>query len=172
MRTMLKILAILLAFVTMLCGIAYFLPAVYTIEHSTEIAVEPDTCINRLRSSQTWDLWNVERSGKSTGREAILFEPDKQQIQPGVNGKFTRRAIATQISFDTIWVDECPAGSIIRWKSAVQCNFPIGRIIGLLNRNDFDTQVKQQLDAFERFMDESTLGPPVELNQEKAVEDQ
>ena len=172
MRTMLKILAIFLAFVAMLCGIAYFLPASYSIEHTTEIAVQPDTCINRLRSSQTWDLWNVERSGKSTGREAILFEPDKQQIQAGVNGKFTRRAIAKQISFDTIWVDECPAGSIIRWKSAVQCNFPIGRIIGLLNRNEFDTQVNQQLDAFQRFMDESTLGPPVELNQEKAVEDQ
>lgn len=171
MRTMLKILAILIAFVAMLCGIAYFLPASYSIEHTTEIAVQPDTCINRLRNKQTWDLWNVERSGKSTGREAILFEPDKQQIQAGVNGKFTRRAIVKQISFDTIWVDECPAGSIIRWKSAVQCNFPIGRIIGLLNRNEFDTQVNQQLGAFQRFMDESTLGPPVELNQEKAVED-
>jgi hypothetical protein len=164
MRYFLKIVATFLAFVAMLLAIAYLLPASYTVEETTEIAVHPDTCINRLHNAQTWNLWR-----KADGPDSIAFEPDKPMIPKGLSGVFTRNLNIKQVSIDTVWVDECPAGSVIRWRSEVRCDFPIGRITGLFNRGTIGKQVKEQLDIFQRYLDESTLGPPVKIDQEEAV---
>jgi hypothetical protein len=37
---------------------------------------------------------------------------------------------------------------------------------------DWERQVQQRLNALQKYLDESTLGPPVQLDQEEAIQDQ
>ncbi len=171
MRIVFKITSVLLALALTLLAISFFLPAHYSVEHSTEISVNPDSCLASMRSPQTWSHWMLNSSDEGVESSNRIFQPDAQFVHSGLSGKIFEEGILSRFSVDTIWVEGSPAGSIVRWKSELQFDFPVGRFVGLFSRKDFEKQVQMQLDALQKYLDESTLGAPVELNQEKAVED-
>jgi hypothetical protein len=172
MRLIIKISSVLLAFVATLLVIAFFLPPHYTIEYTSEIAVNRDTCLTMLRSAQTWSIWNSDELENHSKDMHIDFNVDERLVEGGVNGKFTMKQLVQHASIDTIRVETSPVGSLIHWKSVLLCEYPLGRFSGLFYRTKWGNQVQQRLNAFQKYMDESTLGPPLQLNQEEAIKDQ
>lgn len=173
MRLIIKISSIVLALVATLLAIAFFLPPHYSIEYTTEIAVNRDTCFAKLRNAQTWLIWKSnDESGNEDKKTPIDFKADEQLIEGGLNGKFTEKKEIQYTSIDTITLDTSPAGGLIHWKSELICEYPLGRFTGLFYRTYWEGKVQQRLDALQKYLDESTLGPPVQLDQEEAIQDQ
>ena len=172
MRLVLKITSVVLALLATLLVIAFFLPNQYSIEHATEIVVNRDTCLVMLRSPQTWSIWMSPEEENKDKKRYIEFKADAEMIASGLNGRFTQDNLIHQTSMDTIWIESSPAGSLIHWKSVWPCAFPFGRYAGLIYKLDWEEQVQQRLNALQKYLDESTLGPPVQLDQEEAIQDQ
>jgi hypothetical protein len=172
MRFVLKITSVILALVATLFAIAFFLPNRYSTEHTTEISVNRDTCLIRLRNPQTWSIWMSPDEENKIKKRNIEFTADAELIASGLNGRFTQDNLIHQTSIDTIWIESSPAGSLIRWKSVWPCELPFGRYAGLLNKLDWERQAQQRLNALQKYLDESTLGPPIQLNQDEAIQDQ
>jgi hypothetical protein len=172
MRIVFKIISVFLALALTLLAISFFLPAHYSVEHSTEISVNPDSCLASMRSPQTWSHWMLNRSDEGVESSNRIFKPDAQFVHSGLSGNIFEEGIIRRFSVDTIWVEASPAGSIVRWKSKLQFDFPVGRFVGLFSRRDFDKQVQMQLDSLQKYLDESTLGAPVRIDQTEAIGDQ
>ncbi len=172
MRLVLKITSVVLALLATLLVIAFFLPNQYSIEHATEIVVNRDTCLAMLRSPQTWSIWMSPEEENKDEKRYIEFKADAEMIARGLNGRFTQDNLINQTSMDTIWIESSPAGCLIHWKSVWPCAFPFGRYAGLIYKLDWEEQVQQRLNALQKYLDESTLGPPVQLDQEEAIQDQ
>jgi len=161
-----------LALVATLLAIAFFLPPNYSIEYTSEIAVNRDTCLTKLRNAQTWSIWKPVELENQANNTAATFKADEHLIEEGLNGEFTQKQVVQHTSIDTIRVDTSPAGSLIHWKSVLICEYPLGRFTGLFYRTNWENQVQQRLNAFQKYIDESTLGPPVQIDQEEAIKDQ
>lgn len=171
MRIVVKIISVLAAFAVTMLAIAFFLPSYYLSEYSVEVAVNSDSCLSLLRSNANWSSWMVESSDGSKKMKREQFHPDAQFVQKGINGSIMHGGTIHLVSVDTIWVEDFSGGTLVHWQSKLLCDFPFERLVGWFSRPEWENGVKNSLEEFQKFADESTIGPPVKINQAEAIED-
>jgi hypothetical protein len=167
MRLIRKLLLILLAFIAMVLGLAFFIPAEFKVEASIDVNQSVTETKNEFSDPDTWKEWTnwkINDSAK-TDETNLAFIPVPGMGDAGFSGKLYQFKPVEVISEEHWSFEAGETGSKINWKSTGSLSYPLGRIYGLVFSDFRRSEMEAQLDSLRNFLESSIDVPPTPLDQ-------